>query len=144
MAWPPAAAKLVVKDVVPVGPRARVPRITLPSMNVTVPAGTPTPGARTETAAVKVTDWPATTGLADEVRATEVAAGLTVRATPAEVLFAKLPVPAKEAVSVVLPMPSGRVRVAWPLASGSAVLRTLVAARKVTKPPVGEPAADPT
>src|SRR5262245_26058866 len=112
-------------------------------MKVTVPAGTPAPGARTETAAVKVTDWPATTGLADEVRATEVAAGLTVRGTAAEVLFTKLPLATKEAVSVVLPMPSGKVILAWPLASTGAVPCTLPPARKTTMP-VGTPAADVT
>src|SRR5262245_46775891 len=108
MAWPPATAKLVVILAVLVDARmlkttGTVPRSTLPSMNVTVPVGTPIPGARTETVAVKVTDWPATAWLADDVRATEVAARLTVTAAAAEALFAKLPVPEKEAVSAWLP-----------------------------------------
>src|SRR5262249_47035454 len=133
--------KLVVPlDPRGLGARGTVPRTTLPSMNVTVPVGTPIPGARTETTAVKVTNWPATAGLADEVRATAVAARLTVRATAAEVLFARLPVPAKEAVNAALPTPSGRVRVAWPAALTGAVPSTEVPARKMTVP-VGPPAA---
>jgi hypothetical protein len=51
------------------------------------------PGARAETVAVKVTDWPVAAGLSDDARATVVAARLTVKAAAAEVLFAKLPVP---------------------------------------------------
>ena len=39
MAWPPAAANLVVSAAVPPGPTATVPRTTLPSRNVTVPVG---------------------------------------------------------------------------------------------------------
>src|SRR5690242_2295286 len=106
MAWPPAAAKLVVNLAGPLkGLTGAVPRTTLPSMKVTVPLGKPIPGARTETVAVKVTDWPVAAGLTDGARATAVAARLTVRGTAAEVLFAKLPVPVKEAVSVVLPTP---------------------------------------
>src|SRR5262245_56763741 len=108
-------------------------------MKVTVPAGTAAPGARTETAAVKVTAWPATTGLADEVRVTAVAAGLMVRGTAAEVLFAKVPVPEKEAVSAWLPTASGTVSVATPLASTGAVPWIPAPSLKVTKP-VGTPA----
>src|SRR5262249_49397210 len=132
MAWPPAAAKLVVNLAVPLKVlTGAVPRTTLPSMKVTVPVGVPDPGARTETVAVKVTDWPVAAGLSDDARLTEVAAGLTVRGTAAEVLFAKLPVPVKEAVSEALPTPRNVGSVAWPLASISAVPSTELPARKV-------------
>jgi hypothetical protein len=41
MAWPPAAAKLVVSVAVPSAPTAAVPRTVLPSKKVTVPVGVP-------------------------------------------------------------------------------------------------------
>jgi len=43
-----------------------VPRVTVPSRNVTVPVGVATVVLPT-TVAVKVTGWPKTDGLADEV-----------------------------------------------------------------------------
>src|SRR5262249_6515224 len=117
MTWPPAAAKLVVSVALPLTVlTGAVARTTLPSMKVPVPVGMPDPGARTETVAVKVTDWPVAAGLSDDARLTEVAAGLTVRGTPAEVLFAKLPVPVEEAVSEGLPTPRDGGGVAWPVA----------------------------
>ena len=76
MAWPPAAAKLVVNVALPPAPTATVPRITLPSLNVTVPVGVPAPGATAATVAVKVTAWPVTAGLTDDARATVVAAAV--------------------------------------------------------------------
>src|SRR5437763_1217285 len=98
MAWPPAAAKLVVNVAVPPGPTATVPRITLPSLKVTVPVGVVAPGATAATVAVKVTAWPVTAGLSDDRRATVVAAGLTATAVAAESLPAKPVTPEKEAV----------------------------------------------
>ena len=95
MAWPPAAAKLVVNVAVPPVPTATVPRTTLPSLNVTVPVGVPAPGATAATVAVKVTAWPVTAGLTDDPRATVVAARLTVTVAAAEVLSAKPLVPAE-------------------------------------------------
>ena len=47
--------------------------LTPPSWNVTVPVGTPEPGAFAETVAVNVTPCPDTEGLAEEVRAVVVA-----------------------------------------------------------------------
>src|SRR5437762_684764 len=98
MTWPPAVAKLVVNVALPPNPIATVPRITLPSLNVTVPVGVVAPGATADTVAVKVTAWPVTAGLSDDRRATVVAAGLTVTATAAEVLSANPIVPEKETV----------------------------------------------
>src|SRR5262249_16358318 len=69
--------------------------------------------------------------------------GLTVWATAAEVLFAKLPVPAKEAVSAWLPTPSDTVKEAWPAALTCAVPSTVLPSRKVTVP-VGVPAGEGT
>src|SRR5262249_14259719 len=79
---------------VPSGPTAKVPRITLPSMKVTVPVGVPAPGATAATVAVKVTPWPVTAGLSDEPSVTAVAAGMTVTAAASDSLSAKLPGPA--------------------------------------------------
>src|SRR5262249_34217881 len=148
MAWPPATAKLVVILAVLLDPRmlnttGTVPRTTLPSMKVTVPVGTPIPGARTETVAVKVTDWPVTAGLTDDVRATALAGRLAFRARAPEVRFGKLPVPEKEAVSAWSPKASGTVSVATPLASTGAVPWTPAPSLKMTKP-VGTPAAELT
>ena len=44
-------------------------------MNVTVPAGVPDPGGAAETVAVKITGWPNTEGLTDELTVVEVFAG---------------------------------------------------------------------
>src|SRR5512142_1347283 len=143
MAWPPAAAKLVVNVAVPPAPTATVPRITAPSLKVTVPVGVPDPGATAAAVAVKVTAWPVAAGLSDDPRATVVVAGLTVSATAAEVLLAKPLLPAKEAVSAWLPTPSDTLRVAWPAASTAAVPTTVVPSRKVTLP-TGTPAFELT
>ena len=143
MAWPPAAAKLVVNVAVPPVPTATVPRTTLPSLNVTVPVGVPAPGATAATVAVKVTAWPVTAGLTDDRRATVVAARLTVTAAAAEVLSAKPLVPEKEAVSAWVPTPSDTGRVAWPAASSGAEPSTVLPSRKMTVP-IGVPAGEVT
>src|SRR5262245_9447629 len=91
MTWPPAVAKLALIVAVPSGATGEVPRITAPSLKVTVPVGVPAPGVTADTVAVKITAWPVTVGLADEARATAVAARLavTVTVTTAEVLAGK-------------------------------------------------------
>src|SRR6478736_349476 len=97
MAWPPAAAKVVVNVARPLNATATVPRMTLPSLKVTVPVktlpltpiGVPDPGATAATVAVKVTAWPVTAGLTDDPRATVVVAGFTVTTVAAEALAAK-------------------------------------------------------
>src|SRR5262245_39976608 len=143
MAWPPAAAKLVVNVATPPGPTATVPRITSPSVKVTVPVGVPAPGATAATVAVKVTAGPVAAGLTDDPSVTVVAAGLTVTATAAEVLPVKPAVPAKEAVSAWVPTPSGTVSVAWPSALTGAVPSAVLPSRKVTVP-LGAPAGELT
>ena len=101
------------------------------------------PGATAATVAVKVTAWPVTAGLTDDLRATVVAAGLTVTVAAAEVLAAKPVVPEKEAVSAWVPTPSDTVRVAWPVALSGAEPSTVLPSRKVTVP-VGVPAREVT
>ncbi len=54
------------------------PNGILPLKNDTVPVGVPAPGAFADTVAVKVTDWPKTDGLADDVTTVVVSALLTV------------------------------------------------------------------
>ena len=44
-----------------------VPRVVVPSSKVTVPVGMPEPGALASTVAVKVTDWPNTEGVTEEI-----------------------------------------------------------------------------
>ena len=48
-----------------------VPRVLVPFLKVTVPLGVPAPGETGLTVAVKVTDWPKTEGLAEEVKLVE-------------------------------------------------------------------------
>jgi hypothetical protein len=67
-----------------------VPRLVLPSKNVTVPVGTP---PAPETVAVKVTAWSNADGLADEARVVVVAPRFTVCASAPDVLDAKFESP---------------------------------------------------
>ena len=66
MVWLPTVSAEVV-NVATLPLSVPVPTGLPPSRNVTVPVGVPAPGATGETVAVKVTDWPKTDGLADEV-----------------------------------------------------------------------------
>src|SRR5262245_6267257 len=143
MAWPPATAKLVVNVALPPVPTATVPRITFPSLKVTVPVGVPAPGATAATLAEKVTAWPVTAGLTDDPRVSVVAAGLTVTIVAAEVLAAKPVTPKKEAVSAWLPTNSDVVRVARPVASSGAEPSRVLPSRKKTVP-IGVPAGEVT
>src|SRR5262249_50732051 len=80
--------KLIVSVAVPPGTTWAVPRSTLPSRNVTVPAGLPAP-AGPLTVAVSVTACPTTAGLTDVVTAVAVTCGVigafTVVVTAADV-----------------------------------------------------------
>jgi len=70
-----------------------VPSVAAPSLNVTVPVGTPAPDVTVE---LSVTVWPTVEGLGVEVRLVEVAAAaaaFTIWVTVAEVLAAKLAFP---------------------------------------------------
>ena len=73
---------------------APVPRLAVPSLNVTVPVGVPEPGAFAETVAVNVTDWPKSDGLADESTAVVVESLLTICVNDGDALPAKFALPA--------------------------------------------------
>jgi hypothetical protein len=67
----------------------------VPSLTVTVPVGVPLPGALAATVNVKLTAWPTADGFGVwPAIVVVVLARLTVWATPAEVLPAKLTLPA--------------------------------------------------
>jgi hypothetical protein len=68
---------LVVKVAVPPD-SVPVPRVVVPSRNVTVPLGLLAPGAVTVTVAVKVTLCPKTDGLTDDATVVVVLALLTI------------------------------------------------------------------
>ena len=73
--------------------RVLVPIGVASSLKVTVPVGVPVPGAVGVTVAVKVTDWPKTEGLTEEITTVVVPALLTVCVKFAEVLVLKLTSP---------------------------------------------------
>src|SRR5437868_712334 len=94
MAWLPTARAEVENIAVPVADRVTVASVMLPSRKLTVPVGVPAPGAPALTVAVKVTAWPNTTALAEEVTVVVVAAWLIVCVRVVEALPAKLASPA--------------------------------------------------
>ena len=75
-------------------------RAVVPSMNTTLPVGTPTPGLTALTVAVKVTLWPNKEGLVAEVTLVLLPALLTVCVTAPDVLVLKLASPLYTAVIV--------------------------------------------
>jgi hypothetical protein len=52
-----------------------LPRVAVPSLKVTVPVGVPAVGLTGDTIAVKVTDWPYTEGLGEEIKLVVVLSG---------------------------------------------------------------------
>jgi hypothetical protein len=72
--------------------------VAVPSLKVTVPVGTPVPGATAATVAVKVTVWLVRTAGADEVSVVVVAAGFTTWLSAVEVDARKADEPAYVAV----------------------------------------------
>ena len=84
MLWLPVESVLIVKVAVvtpPVVLTVPVPRVVLPSLKVTVPVGLAAafePGLVMLTVAVKVTAWPETDGLTDELTVVVVLAWFTV------------------------------------------------------------------
>src|SRR5207248_1184357 len=75
--WLPTERAVVDNVAVPLA-KVVVPSVVLPSRNVTAPVGVPAPGATALTVAVKVTDWPNTDGLEEEVTVVALLAWLTV------------------------------------------------------------------
>ena len=89
MEWPPTDNAEVLSVVWPEPFSVPVPRVVEPSMNVTVPVGTPEPGALAATVAVNVTDWPKTEGLADDDTELLVPSWFTVCVNADDVLVVK-------------------------------------------------------
>ena len=79
-------------DALPVASSVAVPIVVSPSLNVTVPVGTPVPGATGATVAVSVTACPRDEGLGDVVSVVVVSA-FTTCVTAADVLARKFPPP---------------------------------------------------
>jgi hypothetical protein len=76
MEWLPTDREEVLKDALPLL-RVALPREVAPSLKVTLPVGVPV--VLELTVAVKVTDWPDTEGLTDEITPVVVDALFTVR-----------------------------------------------------------------
>src|SRR6516162_11083857 len=93
MLWVATGSSVVVKVATPPAFRVPEPRMTDPSLKLTVPPGTPPAGETAWTVAVNVTDWPNTLGVSDVTRAVVVEAWVTVSVWLAETLPAKLPLP---------------------------------------------------
>jgi len=90
----PTLRSLVVNVAWPTPFNVPVPNVVPPSLkNVTVPVGGPAPGVTALTAAVNVTAWPSTDGLADDATVVVVKAWLTVWVRVGDVLPWKLPFP---------------------------------------------------
>src|SRR3981081_292810 len=91
MLWVPAPAYVTAHNAVPPTTAwlAQPAMLTPPSWKVTVPVGVPAPGGLAVTVAVKVTLWPATEGLTEELSAVVVASWRTVWVRGAEVLVRK-------------------------------------------------------
>ena len=110
-----------------------------PSRKVTLPAGVPAPGLLAVTVAVKVTDFPNTDGLAEEL-ADVVVPYFTVCVSLEEVLPLKFASPPYDALIEWEPTASVLVtNVAWPEPFRVPVPRVLEPSLKVTVP-VGVPA----
>ena len=92
MAWLPTANAEVDKVALP-EERLAIPKVEAPSRKVTVPVGTPVPGAIGLTVAVTVTDWPNTDGFTEVVNVVEVASLITVWVIAAEPPALKLASP---------------------------------------------------
>src|SRR5579862_1615915 len=114
MEFAPSGSADVVNVAWPVLSRLEDPSVADPFLNVTGPVGRPLPGAFAVTAAVKVTGWPETEGLGEEVRVVVVPSLLTDWLSAPEMLPLKLPSPLYEAVIEADPAESvERVSTAW-------------------------------
>lgn len=113
----PTASAEVVKVAWPEPSRVDVPSVEEPFLKVTVPVGTPLPGALAVTVAVNVTGWLNTEGLAEEPTVVVVASLLTTcgEAESVPLLLPQPVPPVKLAVMVWLPTASDDVlKAAWP------------------------------
>src|SRR5207245_133293 len=97
--WVATVSVDVTSEAVPLT-SVTVPSTVAPSLNVTVPVGTP---AADVTVELSVTAWPLVEGLGLEVRLVEVAAGFTIWVTVGDVLAAIVALPLYVAESGWLP-----------------------------------------
>jgi len=93
MEWLPLASVEVEKVAWPEAFKVLVLSVLVPSLKVTLPAGTAVPGALAVTVAVKVTLWPCLDGLSDEVTELVVASLFTVCVSADDVLGLKVALP---------------------------------------------------
>jgi hypothetical protein len=130
---------VVDRAAVPEESSVTVPSRAAPSKKLTVPVGTPDPGASTVVVAVSVTDWPKTEEAMDEETEVVVAAALTVWVRAAELLAVKFASPEKTAVIERLPTASDEVeKTAVPEVSSVAEPSRVGPSKKLTEP-VGTP-----
>jgi hypothetical protein len=120
-----------------------VPSVVEPSLKVTEPVSTPAPGATTPIVAVKVTDWPKTDVLADELRLVVVLAMRTGTVAGEDVLELKLPSPRYWAVIECVPAVKAAVLTAAVLPHKGVVAIGVVPSKNSTDP-VGVPAPGAT
>jgi len=105
--WLPTLSELIAPLVaLPPLKLTGLPKSTPSILNCTVPPGVPDPGALALTVAAKVTLWPNTEGLADEVTLVLVSALFTSCVIAPDVLVLKLPSPPYTAVIEWLPTAS--------------------------------------
>ena len=136
----------VVKVAWPLAMVTLAARVVAPSVKVTVPLGVPAPGATAATVAVKVTAWPNTDGLGDELTVLLLEALFTTcgvtESFPVE--LPKLLSPLYAAVMVcVATLKAEVVKVAWPEVMVTLAASVVAPSVKVTVP-VGVPVAGAT
>src|SRR5437762_480797 len=117
-----------------------VPSVAAPSLNVTVPVGTPAPDVTVEPS---VTVWPTVEGVGGEVRLVLGSPAFTVCVRAAEVLAANVAFPLYAAVREWLPAASV-VTLSEALPLTSVTVPSAVAPSLNVTVPVGTPAADVT
>src|SRR5438094_272503 len=114
-ALPTARVESPVLVALPLDKVTALPKFTPLVWNWTVPVRVPAPGATGLTVAVKVTDWPNTDGLVEEVSVVVVPAWPIVWARAEEVFVLKLVLPLYTAVRLCEPMAKAElVKVTWP------------------------------
>src|SRR2546427_107934 len=117
-----------------------VPSVAAPSLNVTVPVGTPAPDVTVE---LSVTVWPTVEGLGEEVRLVLEFPAFTVCVRTADVLAANVAFPLNAAVREWLPT-ARVVTLSEALPLTSVTVPSAVAPSLNVTVPVGTPAPDVT
>src|SRR5205809_738285 len=117
-----------------------VPSVAAPSLNVTVPVGTPAPELTVE---LKVTVWPTVEGFGEEVRLVLEFPAFTVCVRTADVLAANVAFPLNAAVREWLPT-ARVVTLSEALPLTSVTVPSAVAPSLNVTVPVGTPAPDVT